>query len=68
MKPLSRRRAIALASSYMATAPLLAGASRAQPVSGTGPIVFDIANFLGAGGDADAAFAKALAAIFQGGR
>jgi hypothetical protein len=63
MKPLSRRRAIALASSYMATAPLLAGASRAQPVSGTGPIVFDIANFLGAGGDADAAFAKALAAI-----
>jgi hypothetical protein len=63
MKPVTRRRAIKLASSFLATAPLLGSASRAQPASGTGAIVFDMANFLGAGGDADAAFAKALAAI-----
>ncbi len=63
MKPLSRRRAITLASSYLATAPLFGSASRAQPSSGTGPTVFDMANFLGPGGNADAAFAKALAAI-----
>ena len=30
MKPLSRRRAVSLASSYLATAPLLGSASRAQ--------------------------------------
>src|ERR1700724_1271206 len=63
MKPLSRRRAIKLASSFLATAPLLRSASRAQPASGTGATVFDMANFLGPGGDVDAAFAKALAAI-----
>lgn len=63
MKPLSRRRAITLASSFLATAPLLGSASRAQPASGTGATVFDMANFLGPGGDVDAAFAKALAAI-----
>ena len=63
MKPLSRRRAITLVSSYLATIPLLSGGSRAQPASSTGAIVFDIATFLGAGVDADAAFAKALAAI-----
>src|ERR1700692_4042104 len=63
MKPVTRRRAIKLASSFLATAPLLGGASRAQPASSTGAIVFDMANFLGAGGDADTAFAKALAAI-----
>jgi hypothetical protein len=63
MKPLTRRRAINLASSFLATAPLLGSASRARPASSTGAIVFDMANFLGAGGDADAAFAKALAAI-----
>src|SRR6202047_2278954 len=63
MKPLSRRQAIQLASSFLATAPLLSGASRAQTASPTGPTVFDMANFLSAGGDADAAFAKALAAI-----
>jgi len=63
MRSLSRRRAITLASSYLATAPLLGGASRAQPASGTGPTVFDMANFLSPGGDADTAFAKGLAAI-----
>ena len=63
MKPLSRRQAIQLASSYLATAPLLSGASRAQTAPGTGAIVFDMANFWGPGVDADAAFAKALAAI-----
>jgi hypothetical protein len=63
MKPVTRRRAIKLASSFLATAPLLGSASRAQPASSAGAIVFDMANFLGAGGDADTAFAKALAAI-----
>jgi hypothetical protein len=63
MRSLTRRRAITLASSYLATAPLLGSASRAQPATGTGPTVFDMANFLGPGADADAAFAKGLAAI-----
>jgi hypothetical protein len=40
MKPLSRRRAITLASSYLATIPLLGSASRAQPAPGTGANVF----------------------------
>jgi len=63
MKPLSRRRAITLASSYLATVPLLGGASRAQPAPGTGATVFEMANFLAPGVDADAAFAKAIAAV-----
>src|SRR3984957_3477144 len=63
MKPLSRRQAIQLASSFLATAPLLSGASRAQTAPGTGATVFDMGNFLGPGVDADTAFAKALAAI-----
>jgi Right handed beta helix region len=63
MKPISRRQAIQLASSFLATAPLLSGASRAQTAPGTGATVFDMANFLGPGVDADTAFAKALAAI-----
>jgi Right handed beta helix region len=63
MKPLSRRQAIQLASSFLATAPMLSGASRAQTAPGTGASVFDMANFLGPGVDADTAFAKALAAI-----
>jgi hypothetical protein len=63
MKPLSRRRAIKLASSYLATAPLLGSASRAQTASTTGATVFEMANFLGPGVDADTAFAKALATI-----
>src|ERR1700680_1114467 len=63
MKPPSRRRAISLASSFLATAPLLGSAVRAQPASSAGATVFEMANFLGPGGDADAAFAKALAAI-----
>src|SRR5260370_40293014 len=63
MKPLSRRRAITLASSYLATVPLLGGASRAQPAPGTGATVFEMANFLAPGVDAEAAFAKAIAAV-----
>jgi hypothetical protein len=63
MKPLSRRRAITLVSSYLATVPLLGRASRAQPASPTGAAVFEMASFLGPGDDADAGFAKALAAI-----
>src|SRR5216684_6199810 len=63
MKPLSRRRAIKLASSFLATAPLLGSASRAQPASSAGPTVFDMVNFIGPGGDVDAAFARAIAAI-----
>jgi hypothetical protein len=63
MKPLSRRRTITLVSSYLVTVPLLGGATRAQPASSTGEAVFEMAGFLGPGVDADAAFAKALAAI-----
>src|SRR5882672_11252280 len=63
MKPLSRRRAMTLVSSYLATVPLLGGPSRAQPASPTGAAVFEMASFLGPGVDADAAFAKAQAAI-----
>jgi hypothetical protein len=64
MKPLSRRRAIKLASFFAATAPLLKSVeSRAQPLPGAGATVFEMASFSGAGVDPDAAFAKALAAI-----
>src|ERR1700737_4488470 len=63
MKPISRRRAITLASSYLAAVPLLVNAVRAQPAPATGPTVFEMTSFLGPGVDADAAFAKALAAI-----
>ena len=62
MKPLSRRRALKLASSYLA-ATLQNSASRAQPASIAGPAVFEMANFFGPSADADAAFAKALTAI-----
>jgi hypothetical protein len=63
MKPISRRRAITLASSYLATGPLLVSAVRAQPAPATGLAVFEMTSSLGPGVDADAAFAKALAAI-----
>ena len=63
MKPLSRRRAITLASSYLATIPVLGSASRAQPATGAGPTIFEMANFVSPGGDADTAFAKAIATI-----
>jgi hypothetical protein len=63
MKPLSRRRALKLAATCLATAALPSSASRAQPASGTAATVFEMANFLAPGIDADAAFAKAIAAI-----
>jgi hypothetical protein len=63
MRPLSRRRAIKLAATYLATASLQGSASRAQSASSTGATVFEMANFFGPGVDADAAFAKAVAAI-----
>src|ERR1700687_5966848 len=59
MKPLSRRRTITLVSSYLATVPLLGGASRAQPASPTREAVFDMAGFAGTAGDA----AKAVGPI-----
>ena len=62
MKPLSRRRVLTLASSFLTT-PLMSGAGRAQPASASGATTFEMTNFLTAGVDADAAFAKALAAI-----
>jgi hypothetical protein len=63
MNLLSRRRAIEFAATCLATAPLLSRAGRAQPASGTGPTIFDMASFLGPGVDADAAFAKAITAV-----
>ena len=64
MMPLSRRRALTLASFVMAS-PLLGTESRAaEPTPVPGSATFEMATFTAtSGGDADAAFAKALAAI-----
>ncbi|QPF87628.1 right-handed parallel beta-helix repeat-containing protein [Bradyrhizobium genosp. L] len=63
MMPLSRRQAVRLVSFVMAT-PLLGTESRAEPAPIPGTATFDMATFTAtSGGDADAAFAKALAAI-----
>jgi parallel beta-helix repeat protein len=63
MTSLSRRGAIKLASSLLATAPILMRTGRARAATEPGLVVLDIANFGGAGIDADTAFAKAIAAI-----
>jgi hypothetical protein len=64
MEMLSHRRAIQLASSFAATTPLLSSIeARAQVKAGAGATIFEMASFTSAGVDADAAFAKALAAI-----
>ncbi|WP_298276845.1 right-handed parallel beta-helix repeat-containing protein [uncultured Bradyrhizobium sp.] len=61
--PISRRRALTLASLFVAS-PLLPTEGRAEQVSVPGAASFDMATFTAtSGGDADAAFAKALAAI-----
>jgi len=63
MKTVSRRRAMAMASS-LAAAPLLNIIdSLAQP--GAPATVFDMANFTAANPDHDAAFAKAVAVISE---
>jgi len=60
----SRRQAMKLASSFAAAFPLLKGsASRAQVKPGTEATVFEMADFVKGAPDADAAFARALAAI-----
>ena len=61
--PISRRRALTLASLFVAS-PLLPTEGRAEQVSVPSAASFDMATFTAtSGGDADAAFAKALAAI-----
>jgi hypothetical protein len=60
MQPLSRRRAIALASS-LAAASLIRREARAQAPANEA--TFDIASFLAPGVDADTAFAKAIAEV-----
>ena len=61
--PISRRRALTLASFFMAS-PLLGTEGRAEPAPTAGAATFDMATFTAtSGGDADAAFAKALAAV-----
>ena len=60
MQPLSRRRAITLASSF-AAASLIGRAARAQGQANEASI--DIAGFLTAGVDADTAFAKAITEV-----
>jgi hypothetical protein len=63
MRTLSRWGVVALASSF-AAAPLVGSLqSLAQSGPPAKPSVFDISDFAGAGLDADARFAKALAAI-----
>ena len=59
--PISRRRALTLAS-FFVTSPLLGRESRAESLPVPGAASFDMATFSAtSGGDADAAFAKALA-------
>jgi hypothetical protein len=60
MQPFSRRRALALASSF-AAASLFKGKASAQGQANEA--TFDIATYLGPGGDADAAFTSAIADI-----
>lgn len=63
MIQLSRRRALTLASCFVAS-PLLGGESRAEPAAVPGSTTFEMVSFTAtSGGDADAAFAKAMAAI-----
>ena len=64
MRLFSRRHAIKLASSLVAT-PFLASQTRAQAPapSPLGATVFDIKSYLGAGVDPDAGFAKAIADV-----
>ncbi|WP_338824507.1 right-handed parallel beta-helix repeat-containing protein [Bradyrhizobium septentrionale] len=63
MMPISRRRALTLASFVVAT-PLLGAESGAEPAPRPGSATFDMATFtVTSSGDADAAFAKALAAV-----
>jgi len=59
MQPLSRRRAIALASSFATMS--LSDKAGAQAIPGL--VTVQMASFLKGGGDADAAFAKAIAEI-----
>jgi parallel beta-helix repeat protein len=59
MKPLSRRSALKLASSFLALAPWRK--LRAQPLPGL--VALEMSSFQGAGVDDDTAFAKAIAAI-----
>jgi parallel beta-helix repeat protein len=61
MLPLSRRRALKLAASFVAFTPTLKRTAGAQPLPGL--VTLEMASFQGTGVDDDAAFAKALAAI-----
>jgi hypothetical protein len=63
MTSLSRRGAIKLASSLLATAPILMRGGCAKAAAEPGLVVLDMASFGGAGIDADTAFAKAIATI-----
>src|ERR1700758_3205571 len=63
MTSLSRRGAIKLASSLLATAPIPMRGGRARAAAEPGLVVLGMANFGGAGIDADTAFAKAITAI-----
>jgi hypothetical protein len=64
MKPLSRRRALKLATSFLVLTPgLLTLWRKARAQSLPGLVTLDITSFQGPGVDDDAAFAKAVAAI-----
>jgi hypothetical protein len=64
MHIVSRRQVVKFASSFAAAFPLLnGGTSRAQVKPGSTATVFEIADFVKGAPDADAAFAKALAAV-----
>jgi hypothetical protein len=68
MRIVSRRQVVKLASSFAAAFPLLNGSrSRAQVKAGAAATVFEMADFVKGAADADAAFAKALAAITKSG-
>lgn len=64
MHILGRRQAVALTSSFVSAFPILvSGGSRAQVKPGAAAVAFEMADFTKTAADADAAFAKALAAI-----
>ena len=63
MKPLTRRRALELASSALALAPYLVPWRDVHAQALPGAVTIDIANFLTPGVDDDTAFAKAIAAV-----
>jgi hypothetical protein len=65
MQTVSRRQAMKLSASFVTAVSLDKTVAQAQPPPGVGTTVFDMATFVAASPDHDAAFAKAVAAIAE---